>query len=149
MKLSQSIKCAIAQKSPLPFELKVLEALLSGEGRRSAVKGGVTRKRRRGTAAGLLWPAVVFGWIQLCAVIILNHTPGVPSASDRWLPRSYSLFTSCVNRDCAFLLQQEQAAQHRGGDGAARHQLQLLFQRGGAAAPDPHPAVRLQLLSAG
>ena len=31
VKISQSIKAAIVQTSPLPFELKVLEALLSGE----------------------------------------------------------------------------------------------------------------------
>lgn len=31
IKISQSIKAAIVQTSPLPFELKVLEALLSGE----------------------------------------------------------------------------------------------------------------------
>ena len=30
VKISQSIKAAIVQTSPLPFELKVLEALLSG-----------------------------------------------------------------------------------------------------------------------
>lgn len=30
IKISQSIKAAISQKSPLPFELKVLEALLAG-----------------------------------------------------------------------------------------------------------------------
>ena len=33
VRISQSIKAAIAQKSALPFELKVLEALLAGEQR--------------------------------------------------------------------------------------------------------------------
>lgn len=41
VRISQSVKAAVAQKASLPFELKVLEALLAGGARWTALREGV------------------------------------------------------------------------------------------------------------
>lgn len=41
VRISQSVKAAVAQKASLPFELKVLEALLAGGPRWTALREGV------------------------------------------------------------------------------------------------------------
>ena len=66
VRISQSIKAAIAQKSPLPFELKVLEALLAGGQGTRGLEPGAAFAAALGCCAraGLGWAA--FGRDRCC-----------------------------------------------------------------------------------
>jgi hypothetical protein len=95
IRIAQSVKAAIGQASPLPFELKVLEALLSGAGWGRC-------------AAAARWHAAVCGVATPLRLIACALLPApVPCCPPSSPP-------SCARRDGARVRQQEQAAGHRG-----------------------------------